>query len=84
MMKHLEEVQEEGDTVIGLRDELLEEAVVGEVQVHLEFTEELGDVGELLEAHLPLARQPGFLRPQLAGLGLALGALGARVQVQLQ
>ena len=47
-LNHLEQVKEEGDAIVRLGDELLEEAVVGKMEVHFQLAEQLGDGGELL------------------------------------
>lgn len=80
---NLEQIKQERDTIVGFRDELFEETVVGEMQVHLELAEQLRDGGELLKAHLPLGGE-AWLLPPLAQLALPLAALRSSGQVELQ
>ena len=56
-----EQVEEERDAVVGFRYELLEEAVVRQVQVHLELAQQLRDRSELLQSHLSVRPHASFL-----------------------
>ena len=60
-LDHFEQVEKERDAVVGFRYELLEEAVVRQVQVHLELAQQLGDRGELLQSHLSVRPHASFL-----------------------
>ena len=81
-LDELEDVEEQGDPVVGRGDELLEEALVGQLQVRPQLLQQLrhraelaqGHLGEALCRRLPRLLPPGPLPPvTLAPLQIAQG-----------
>ena len=65
-LDELEDVQQQGDPVVGRGDELLEEALVGQLQVRPQLLQQLRHRAELAQGHLGEAlcrRLPGLLPP---------------------
>ena len=90
-LDELEDVEEQGDAVVGRADELLEEALVGQLQVGPQLLQQLrhraelaqGHLGEALCRRLPRLLPPGPLPPGPLPLLPASCPLPAAVQSPL-
>ena len=51
-LDHFQQITESGHTVVGVADELLDEAVIGHLQVIHQLAHQLGHAPELSQTHL--------------------------------